>query len=59
MIEMNVGGRYYRLVEDTDLTIHMNNYFSAYFDTYLQKHYGITEGTFRNVIKTLAPEEFI
>lgn len=56
---MNVNGQYHSLMENHDMDTHMNNYFSIYFDRYLQTNYGINEETFRNAIKTLVPEEFI
>lgn len=56
---MNVAGFKHNLIEYNDMMTHMDANFKMYFNSYLIANYGINEQTFRNVIKTLAPEDFI
>lgn len=59
MIQLSMNGSNAHLVEERDFECKMQIYFKQTFNTYLQTYYGIDEEKFKEIIKKLAPEEFI
>ena len=59
MLNMSLNGVSHNLIEEHDLQWKLEMYFAKVFDTYLQSNYGITEVKFKEIIKNLAPEEFV
>ena len=59
MIQMSMNGTNATLLEEKDFDWKLSAYFATAFDKYLQANYGITEAKFKEIIKNLAPEEFI
>jgi hypothetical protein len=59
MIQFSMNGNNANLLEERDFEWKLQMYFQKIFDQYLQSNYGITELKFKEIIKNLAPEEFI
>lgn len=59
MIDLSMNGVNATLMEEKDFDWKLSAYFATAFDNYLKANYGITEGQFKEIIKNIAPEEFI
>lgn len=59
MIQMSFNGTSTTLLEEKDLEWRMKMLFQQAFNDYLMQNYGISEAKFKQIIKDLAPEEFI
>lgn len=59
MLNMSLNGVSHNLIEEHDLQWKMEVLFATVFDKYLQSNYGITEAMFKEIIKNIAPEEFL
>lgn len=59
MIQFSMNGSNAQLLEERDFSLFMDMYFRQAFNSYLKTNYGIDEEKFKEIIKNLAPEEFI
>lgn len=60
MIQLNTNGQTnISLLTDADFSVYLNNHFSHTFETYINTRFGIGSEKLLEILKNVAPEEFV
>lgn len=60
MIQLNTNGQTnISLLTDADFSVYFNSHFSHAFETYINNRFGISSEKLLEILKNVAPEEFV